>query len=75
MQRHRQAEVLSLRARGVELEEHLIAARSGRASARERREFMKEEAEQVLQSFSVNLLSGSDRFVASFLRRTFTFYV
>ncbi|CAM9151127.1 unnamed protein product [Pylaiella littoralis] len=46
-QHQRQAEVVSLRARGAELEECLIAARGGRTSARERREFMKEEAEQA----------------------------
>lgn len=47
MQRQTRAEALSLRARGAELEEQLKAARVGRASARERREFMEEEAEQV----------------------------
>ncbi len=46
-QQQRQAEVLSLRRRGTELEESLTAARTGRAAARARREFMKEEAEQV----------------------------
>lgn len=47
MQQQRHAEALSLRKRGAELEELLVAARSRRASARERREFMKEEAEEV----------------------------
>lgn len=40
-------EVSSLRARGAELAERLEAARTALASARERREFMEEEAEQV----------------------------
>lgn len=47
MQQQRQAEVLSLRERGAELEERLQAARTALTSARERREFMEEEAEQV----------------------------
>lgn len=47
MQQERHAEALSLRKRGAELEELLVAARSRRTSARERREFMKEEAEEV----------------------------
>eukprot|EP00904_Undaria_pinnatifida_P004530 jgi/Undpi1/14078/HiC_scaffold_9.g03729.m1 len=40
-------EVSSLRARGAELAERLEAARTALASARERREFMEEEAEQA----------------------------
>lgn len=40
-------EASSLRARGAELAERLEAARTALASARERREFMEEEAEQV----------------------------
>ncbi|CAN0133993.1 unnamed protein product [Ectocarpus fasciculatus] len=47
MQQQRQAEVLSLRERGAELEERLQAARTALTSARERREFMEEEAEQA----------------------------
>ncbi|CAB1104048.1 unnamed protein product [Ectocarpus sp. CCAP 1310/34] len=47
MQQQRQAEVLSLRERGAELEERLQAARIALTSARERREFMEEEAEQA----------------------------
>lgn len=51
-----QEEVRSLRARGAELEESLAKARSGLASAQERREFMQEEAEQVPFSFVLFLL-------------------
>lgn len=40
-------EASSLRARRAELAERLEAARTALASARERREFMEEEAEQV----------------------------
>ncbi|CAM9553429.1 unnamed protein product [Ectocarpus sp. 4 AP-2014] len=47
MQQQRRAEVLSLRERGAELEERLQAARTALTSARERREFMEEEAEQA----------------------------
>lgn len=36
----------------MELEERLVAARTGLASARERREFMQEEAEQVRNAFT-----------------------
>ncbi|CAN0294925.1 unnamed protein product, partial [Ectocarpus sp. 8 AP-2014] len=47
MQQQRQVEVLSLRERGAELEERLQAARTALTSARDRREFMEEEAEQA----------------------------
>lgn len=44
---HQGQEASSLRARRAELAERLEAARTALASARERREFMEEEAEQV----------------------------
>eukprot|EP00903_Cladosiphon_okamuranus_P018166 g16715.t2 len=47
MQQDGYAEALSLRKRGAELEDLLVAARERRNSARERREFMKEEAEEA----------------------------
>lgn len=47
MQQETHAEALSLRTRGAELDELLVAARGRRTSARERREFMTEEAEEV----------------------------
>eukprot|EP00752_Nemacystus_decipiens_P006148 g5546.t1 len=47
LQLQKHAEAVWLRKRGAELEELLVAARSRRTSARERREFMKEEAEEA----------------------------
>lgn len=55
MRQQRHAEALGLRKRGAELEELLVAARSRRASARERREFMKEEAEEVATAVTVGM--------------------
>lgn len=51
-------EVLSLRARSAELEERLAAARARAALARERREFMEDEAEQVRHCFCMHFLVG-----------------
>lgn len=47
MVKQKREEVLNLQARGAELEKRLALARTGLASARERREFMEEETEQV----------------------------